>query len=110
MTKTVGEVFDERGPCLIMAKVAEIAEAIKRIPVGRWDYTFASDSRWRLCLNGGTDVWTPPGLLEIPRFEGVIARDGWPVATFNTVGGMVVGRTEDDIIEALECEVRAVTP
>lgn len=104
--QTVGDVFDERGPCLLMAKVMDLAEQVGRMPFGEWDYRFQSDPRWRVCVNGGTSSeWTPPDAPAIKRFESYVEFNGWPAATFNTVDGAVIGITEDRILVAFEQEI-----
>lgn len=105
--ETVGEIFDREGPCLFMVKVLELGEKHNRQPVGEWDYWFASDPRWRLIVNGGgSDEWQPAGAFApVKRFECAIEYNGWLVASFNAVGGAVIGLTEARILEALEREL-----
>jgi hypothetical protein len=107
--KTAKDVFDERGPCALMMKVLTLAELKNRVPVGEWDYQFASNPAWRLCVNGGLfETWTPSkDVPPIKRFEAYVAYQGWPAAIFNTVEGIVTGVTETMILDAFDTEIDA---
>ena len=107
--RTVGELVEERGLCAIMAKVADLAQVLKRLPAGEWDYSFQSDPRWRICLNGGqAPTWSPPNAPAIARFDGYAEFNGWPAGSFNAAGGVMVGDLEDALLAALDREVAAV--
>lgn len=107
--ETVGEKVDRDGPCVLMVKVCDLAQKHGRVPVGEWDYTFASDPKWRLCMNGGPhDSWSPEEGIDVPRFEVYVQFNGWPAALFNTAGGQVIGISEDEIVAAFEKELRHV--
>lgn len=108
--KTVGEVFDERGPCALMAKIVELAEQRRRIPVRRWEYLFTTEPGTVLYVNGEKAPWTialEGGTFTIAPWEAAVFSRGWLIATFNTVDGAVIGRTEDDILAAFDAELAA---
>jgi hypothetical protein len=103
---TVGEKVDRDGPCELLVRIADIALALGRIPVGEWDYTFASDRRWRVLLNGGqTDTWTPEPGLSVPRFHAMVFCNGLPLALVDAAGGTVAQGQEDPAIAAVEAEL-----
>ena len=106
---TVGDIFNQRGPCVLMTKVVELAEKIGRIPIGEWDYLFTHDPAWRLIVNGGQVAeWHPDGaFMPVKRFEAAVECGGWLVASFNTVDGCVVWKTERDVIAAFDRELLA---
>lgn len=99
--RTVGEIFDERGPCQLMALVVQLAEKHKRIPVGHWNIDLLDG--WHLEMNG-----TREPIGHIPAFHGLMTQDGLPVVMFNAVGGTSLGLdAEDDAIEALQIALDA---
>lgn len=66
---TVGEVVDQRGPCVLMERVVKLAEAHRRIPVGWW--VLALEGEWELTVNGTTEARD-----GIPPWNCVLTRGG----------------------------------
>lgn len=101
---TIGERCDAHGYAEAMVAIMELARALGRIPVGRWDYRLETAPEWRVCVNGGDAAWTPPDGPEIPRFHAYVERDGWPVAMLNPADGTFVAGLEDAFIAAIRQE------
>jgi hypothetical protein len=102
-TETVGDVFDRRGPCELMALVVQLAEKHGKIPVGTW--TIQLDPDWELRVNGTADKWD-----GVPPWHGMMtsAHNGWPVVVlFNTVDGQFIGPpdTENRAVAVLKRSV-----
>ena len=110
MSETMGEVVDRLGPSTTFVAIADLAQAVGRIPIGEWAYTFATDHRYRLWVNGGPQAhWQPSGCAAlIDRFYAYIECDGWPAALLCPAGGSVT-MDEGKLIDALKRETAAVT-
>jgi hypothetical protein len=106
--KTVGEAVEQHGFCEVMLRIVDLAKHLGRIPAGEWDYRFASDPKWRICLNGGTQpTWTPTDAPAVERFYAYLEYNGWPAGIVNAAGGSVA-LNEDRIIAAIEREIAHV--
>lgn len=103
--ETMGEAVERQGIPMTLSLLADIAGALQRIPIGEWDYQFASNSRWRLVMNGGkAQFWQ-----GVQRFHVMLEYNGWPAAIISPAGGIVHGGvTEQEVIEVLETELKAV--
>jgi hypothetical protein len=106
---TVGEKVDRDGACEALLKCADLAKALGRLPVGEWVYTFTTDVRWTIAMNGGqSEEWTPPGMtIKIPRFYAYAEYGQLPVGLFNAAGGTLLYGGEDELIAALDREIHA---
>lgn len=96
MTKTVGDVVDERGPCLLMARVIALAEAHGRMPVGWWHLDLGAG--WTLTVNG-----TPQTRDRVPPWNAVVSTGGLPVVMFDAADGRALGADgEEAALDALD--------
>ena len=107
---TMGEAVDRLGPSTTFVAIADLAQAVGQIPIGEWAYTFTTDHRFRLWVNGGPQAhWKPEGCVAlIDRFYAYIECDGWPAALLCPAGGSVT-MDEGKLIAALQAETAAVT-
>ena len=108
---TMGEKVDRDGPSEAFVSIADLAEAVGRIPILEWAYgPFKTDERYWLWVNGGTSQkWKPEGCAaEIDRFYAYVEFNGWPAALLCPAGGSVT-MDEGKLIAALQAETVAVT-
>jgi hypothetical protein len=108
-TITMGEAVDRHGPCVVFVAIADLAQAVGRIPIGEWAYPFTTDQRYMLWVNGGKELhWQPEGCVAlIDRFYAYLEFNGWPASLVCPAGGSVTV-PEDQLIAALAAEVAAV--
>jgi hypothetical protein len=103
---TVGEKVERDGYCLVMVRLMDLAKALGRMPCGEWDYTFRSDPRWRVCLNGGVHAeWKPPDMISVPRFNAGVMVNGWPAGLVDAAGGTLIAGVEEQLLAAITREL-----
>lgn len=103
---TLGEACEQGGYAEAMIKIAELAQAVGRMPAGEWDYRFTTDPRWRICLNGGPhDTWTPPEAMAVPRFHAYLEYHGMPAGLINPADGTMLVGAEAQFVAAIAIEI-----
>lgn len=107
---TMGDKVARDGSCEAFVAIADLAQAVGRLPIGEWAYgRFGSDDRYQLWVNGGpSQKWTPEGCsAEIDRFYAYVEFNGWPAAVVCPAGG-TVSMDEGQLIDAITREVAFV--
>lgn len=75
------------------------ARSIKDLP-GCWERAFGDG--WFVAVNGHREPTKCSEGMEVPPFEALVMRNGWPLGLLNPRGGVIAGEgAEDALCDAL---------